>query len=190
MNLLSNLIKNRLPLFGVIYLSWLLLPVELQSDVDHECLSLDIRNECQNFAKLRNCSVITGYLIIVLLPLQNSGESCDLEHYRFPLLREITDFLIFYEVRNMTSLRKMFPNLTVIRGQQLFLNYALGITYMNDLQTVRPTFSFFYYLLINNEFVINAAGIRFSDCHPTRPYYYWQQSQAVSPGSGNLTSSL
>lgn len=105
-------------------------------EVGHECRSLDIRNECRNFLKLSNCTVITGYLIIVLLPLQKSGESCDLEHYSFPLLREITDFLLFHEVRNVTSLRGMFPNLTVIRGQQLFLNYALGITYMNELQSV------------------------------------------------------
>lgn len=133
----NNLSNNRLFLFGVIFLVWLLFPVELQSENDYECPSLDIRNECRNFLKLRNCSAITGYLIIVLLPLQNSGESCDLEHYRFPLLREITDFLIFYEVRNVSSLKEMFPNLTVIRGQQLFLNYALGITYLNHLQKVR-----------------------------------------------------
>lgn len=130
---------------------WCFVPADSSSDLqwrpareegewrqEHACTSLDIRNECKSFLKLENCTVITGYLIIVLLPLQNSSEFCRLEHYRFPLLREITDFLIFHEVRNVSSVRNLFPNLTVIRGQQLFLNYAFGITYMADLQTV-PT---------------------------------------------------
>uniref|UniRef100_T1PIF3 receptor protein-tyrosine kinase n=1 Tax=Musca domestica TaxID=7370 RepID=T1PIF3_MUSDO len=99
----------------------------------YECPSMDIRNQCENFAHLENCTVITGYLIIVLLP---ANKSCDYSKYRFPKLREITHFLIMYEVKNLTSIRDMFPNLTVIRGLKLLLNYALGISAMDSLQTL------------------------------------------------------
>ncbi|XP_013109368.2 insulin-like peptide receptor [Stomoxys calcitrans] len=99
----------------------------------YECSSMDIRNHCSNFEHLNNCTVITGYLIIVLLP---SNETCDYSKYRFPKLREITDFLLIYDVKNLTTLEYMFPNLTVIRGSQLFLNYALGVTQMNELATL------------------------------------------------------
>lgn len=95
---------------------------------------MDIRNNCEEFEHLENCTVITGYLIIVLLP---SNGTCDYSPYRFPKLREITDFLLLYEVKYLTSIKDMFPNLTVIRGLKLFVNYALGITRMDDLQTVR-----------------------------------------------------
>ncbi|XP_075149459.1 insulin-like peptide receptor [Haematobia irritans] len=99
----------------------------------YECGSMDIRNHCSNLEHLSNCTVITGYLIIVLLP---SNEICDYSKYSFPKLREITDYLLIYEVKNLTSLEHMFPSLTVIRGSQLFLNYALGITQMNELATL------------------------------------------------------
>ncbi|XP_030561888.1 insulin-like peptide receptor [Drosophila novamexicana] len=95
-----------------------------------ECTSIDIRNNCSNMSLLDNCTVVTGYVMITLLPSQN----CNYSVYSFPKLREITDFMIFTEVRNLTGIRHMFPNLTVIRGRRLFLNYALGVTSMPDLQ--------------------------------------------------------
>uniref|UniRef100_A0A1B0A007 receptor protein-tyrosine kinase n=1 Tax=Glossina pallidipes TaxID=7398 RepID=A0A1B0A007_GLOPL len=104
----------------------------------YECGSIDIRNHCDSFQQLENCTVITGYMLIVLLPRVNprAHEVCNFSKYQFPLLREITDFLIFHEVRNITTITDMFPNLTVIRGQRLFLNYALGVTSMKDLNTL------------------------------------------------------
>uniref|UniRef100_A0A1A9W0N7 receptor protein-tyrosine kinase n=1 Tax=Glossina brevipalpis TaxID=37001 RepID=A0A1A9W0N7_9MUSC len=106
-----------------------------QAITSHECGSIDIRNHCDSFKQLENCTVITGYLLIVLLPRMNqrNHEVCNFSKYQFPLLREITDFLIFHEVRNITTITDMFPKLTVIRGQRLFLNYALGVTSMRDL---------------------------------------------------------
>ncbi|XP_034473481.1 insulin receptor-like [Drosophila innubila] len=96
-----------------------------------ECKSLDIRTECKKMHLLDNCTAITGSLMITLFP---KSPECNFSLYSFPKLREITGFVIFTEVLGLRSIRNMFPNLTVIRGRQLFLNYALGVTTMDDLE--------------------------------------------------------
>ena len=37
----------------------------------------------------------------------------------FPMLREITDFLVVFKAKRLKSLSGVFPNLSVIRGNQL-----------------------------------------------------------------------
>ena len=37
----------------------------------------------------------------------------------FPMLREITDFLVVFKAKRLKSLGGVFPNLSVIRGNQL-----------------------------------------------------------------------
>lgn len=101
-----------------------------------ECTSIDIRNECSKMRLLDNCTVVIGYVMITLLPSQN----CNFSLYSFPKLREITDYMIFTEVKDLTNIRDMFPNLTVIRGRRLFLNYALGITSMPELELVSENY--------------------------------------------------
>ncbi|XP_016964061.1 insulin receptor-related protein [Drosophila biarmipes] len=98
---------------------------------EHECTSIDIRNECNQMHLLDNCTVVTGYVMITLIA---SEQHCNFSEYTFPLLTEITEFMIFTEVRGLTHITKMFPALTVIRGRRLFLNYALGVTNMYDLE--------------------------------------------------------
>ncbi|BHF65615.1 hypothetical protein SprV_0200862800 [Sparganum proliferum] len=44
-----------------------------------------------------------------------------------PNLREITGYLVIYDLTGLESLSTLFPNLTVIRGQSLIYNYALVI---------------------------------------------------------------
>lgn len=102
------------------------------------CRSIDVRNDCASYEQLHNCTVIRGFLLIVLVPAENyeTKQPCHHENYTFPLLREITDFLIFHDVRGLRSIRNLFPNLAVIRGRRLFLNYALGITNMPDMEAV------------------------------------------------------
>ena len=50
---------------------------------------------------------------------------------RFPKLTEITGYLLVSLVYGERSLREIFPNLAVIRGKELFLDYSLVI-YEND----------------------------------------------------------
>ncbi|XP_053957672.1 insulin-like peptide receptor [Anastrepha ludens] len=101
------------------------------------CTSIDVRNECESLNQLHNCTSIRGFLLIVLLPtIRQESDRCVYENYSFPLLREITDFLIFHDVKGLRNIRDMFPNLTVIRGRRLFLNYALGLTRMPDLEVL------------------------------------------------------
>ncbi|CAD7000760.1 unnamed protein product, partial [Ceratitis capitata] len=93
------------------------------------CRSIDVRNDCSAFDQLNNCTVIR-------VPSQQDEPPCDYDKYTFPLLREITDFLIIHNVRGLRTVRQLFPNLAVIRGRRLFLNYALGITLMYDLEVL------------------------------------------------------
>ena len=38
---------------------------------------------------------------------------------KFPDLREITDFVTLYQTKDITTMRTLFPNVTVIRGNRL-----------------------------------------------------------------------
>lgn len=115
--------------------SMLLLAPSLDAKAYHECTSVDIRNNCSKLHQLDNCTVVTGYVMITLIT--NPEENCSYSNYTFPLLTEITEYMIFTEVRGLTNITSMFPHLAVIRGRRLFLNYALGVTSMPDLEVVR-----------------------------------------------------
>jgi len=97
------------------------------------CQSKDIRNLVKQFQKLKNCTVIEGYLQILLI---DYAEASDYENLQFPELREITDYLLLYRVYGLRTLSHIFPNLAVIRGQKLFFNYALVAFEMPDLEDV------------------------------------------------------
>ncbi|KAJ6635295.1 Insulin-like receptor [Pseudolycoriella hygida] len=60
----------------------------------------------------------------------------DYENLSFPELVEITDYIILYNVIGLKSLARIFPNLQVIRGNNLYENYALVIYRMPDLTEV------------------------------------------------------
>ena len=78
----------------------------------------------EEFQELINCTVIEGSLQIVLIDL---GQPEDYATFKFPDLVEITDYLLLYRVSGLRSLRDIFPNLAVIRGEQLFGSYALVV---------------------------------------------------------------
>jgi insulin receptor len=63
---------------------------------------------------LTGCSIIEGHLII-------SGFKDDqaLTNLSFPELREVTEYVIFYQAQNIVKLNHLFPNLSVIRGNKL-----------------------------------------------------------------------
>ncbi|XP_076334616.1 insulin-like peptide receptor [Tachypleus tridentatus] len=97
------------------------------------CRNIDIRNSVDQFKKLENCTVIEGFLRIVLI---DNGTARSYEKLYFPKLREITGYLFLYRAFGMESIGKVFPELTVIRGNILFHNYALVIYEMFQLQEI------------------------------------------------------
>ncbi|OTF78944.1 hypothetical protein BLA29_007654 [Euroglyphus maynei] len=100
---------------------------------EHVCSSIDIRNTVANFRLLENCTVVEGFLKIVLI---DNGKPNDYENLTFPKLREINDYLLVFRVSGLLSLAKMFPNLSVIRGRTLLHNYAFVIYEMLSLQEI------------------------------------------------------
>ncbi|KAJ3631669.1 hypothetical protein MTP99_012785 [Tenebrio molitor] len=107
-------------------------------DVDGKiCPSLDIRNYPRSLEKLRDCTVIMGHLRVVLI--DNVTNSSVYENYSFPKLTEIADYLMVFRVAWLPSLGDLFPNLRIIRGNQLFLNFALVVYRMPHLQEIGLT---------------------------------------------------
>lgn len=129
----ANLIPVSLLRFTIV--TWILIPLVtcnsfLNTNPDTICGSIDVRNNATYLSKLENCSVIEGSLQIVLI---DKATPNDYEDLSFPNLIEITDYLILWNVHGLTSLAKLFPNLSVIRGRKLFFNYAFVIYDMPHL---------------------------------------------------------
>lgn len=97
------------------------------------CQSIDVRNLPIDLLKLKHCRVIEGFLQILLMDNAVAG---DYDNYTFPLLTEITDFFLVYRVSGLRSLGKMFPNLSIIGGHNLFSNYALVIFEVLQMEEV------------------------------------------------------
>ncbi|CAL8279425.1 unnamed protein product [Lota lota] len=97
------------------------------------CPSKDIRNNVTNLHLLENCTVIEGHLKILLM-FKTKPE--DFRGLSFPKLRVVTDYLLLFRVYGMESLTDLFPNLTVIRGNNLFFNYALVLFEMLQLREI------------------------------------------------------
>ncbi|KDR13786.1 hypothetical protein L798_12081, partial [Zootermopsis nevadensis] len=95
------------------------------------CQSVDIRNTAEAFKRLSGCRVVEGFVQIVLIDHATENSFANLS---FPELREITHYLLLYRINGLRSIGKLFPNLTVIRGETLFLNYALVVFEMIHLQ--------------------------------------------------------
>ncbi|XP_058448566.1 insulin-like growth factor 1 receptor isoform X2 [Malaya genurostris] len=106
---------------------------EFADDDNRFCRNVDIRNNLHRLNHIRNCTVITGFLQLVLLERIQSHEFAE---FQFPNLREVTGFVLFFRVFNLVSLRDLFPNLMVIRGQELIGNYALIFYDLPQLQEI------------------------------------------------------
>ncbi|KAF6205305.1 hypothetical protein GE061_019475 [Apolygus lucorum] len=85
------------------------------------CKSMDVRNKVEHFNVLKNCTVIEGFLQVVLI---DNARDSDYVNLSFPLLREVTDYVIFFRVDGLKSIASLFPNLSVIRGENLAMDYA------------------------------------------------------------------
>lgn len=98
---------------------------------------IDIRNDISEFHRLENCTVVEGFLQILLI--NEKTKNINQELFRalsFPKLTIITDYLLLFRVPGLDSLSTLFPNLTVIRGRNLFFNYALVIYEMPNLKDI------------------------------------------------------
>ncbi|KAB0801173.1 hypothetical protein PPYR_05527 [Photinus pyralis] len=95
--------------------------------------SVDIRNTIGQFDVLRGCSVVEGFVQILLF--DNVNESL-FSNITFPELREITDYLMLYRVNGLRSIGHLFPNLAVIRGQKTFFGYSFVVFEMSSLQEI------------------------------------------------------
>ncbi|KAI7790771.1 insulin receptor b precursor [Triplophysa rosa] len=97
------------------------------------CPSTDIRNSASNLRVLENCTVIEGHLKILLM-FKTRME--DFHGLSFPKLVMITDYLLLFRIYGLETLSDLFPNLTVIRGNNLFFNYALVMFEMLQLKEI------------------------------------------------------
>uniref|UniRef100_A0A0A9YBQ5 Tyrosine-protein kinase receptor n=2 Tax=Lygus hesperus TaxID=30085 RepID=A0A0A9YBQ5_LYGHE len=100
------------------------------------CRSVDVRNSVQMFSALKGCRIVEGFVQIVLIDRANDS---DYSGISFPELTEITGYLLFYRVQGLRSIGQIFPNLAVLRGSTLFLNYALVVFEMLHLQEIGLT---------------------------------------------------
>ena len=106
--------------------SWLLLCFSLtlllslcveSSEATKICHSMNIAgvkgDVMKKFENLTDCTIIEGHLIVA------SFQEKDNFTLTFPNLREVTEYVVFYEAQNIVKLDQMFPNLAVIRGNKL-----------------------------------------------------------------------
>ncbi|OCT69203.1 hypothetical protein XELAEV_18040513mg [Xenopus laevis] len=111
----------------------ILLVFNANGDATHFCGSMDIRNDVSQFRKLENCTVIQGNLQILLM---FGTKPEDFRGLRFERLTMITEYLLLFRVYGLESLRDLFPNLSIIRGTDLFFHYSLVIFEMPHLRDI------------------------------------------------------
>ncbi|XP_016110398.1 insulin-like growth factor 1 receptor [Sinocyclocheilus grahami] len=97
---------------------------------------IDIGNDISNFKRLENCTVVEGHLQILLIGSKNNNNQEVFRTLSFPKLTMITDYLLLFRVSGLDSLSTLFPNLAVIRGRNLFYNYALVIFELTSLKDI------------------------------------------------------
>ncbi|XP_055527832.1 insulin-like receptor isoform X2 [Wyeomyia smithii] len=97
------------------------------------CGSVDVRNSPSNLERLKDCVVVEGFVHILLI---DKYSEASFENYSFPLLTEITEYLLLFRVNGLKTLRRLFPNLAVIRGSSLVSNYAIVIYELMHIEEV------------------------------------------------------
>ncbi|XP_058832990.1 insulin-like receptor isoform X2 [Topomyia yanbarensis] len=97
------------------------------------CGSVDVRNSPTNLDRLKDCVVVEGFVHILLI---DKYTEASFENYSFPLLTEITEYLLLFRVNGLKTLRKLFPNLAVIRGSSLVSDYAIVIYELMHIEEV------------------------------------------------------
>ncbi|KAM6948796.1 insulin receptor a [Aplochiton taeniatus] len=122
-----------LRIYSVVFMTTLLVIWNCHQTNGEICPSKDIRNNVTNLQTLEKCTIIEGHLKILLM-FKTKPE--DFRGLSFPKLTVVTDYLLLFRVYGMESLSDLFPNLTVIRGNNLFFNYALVLFEMLQLREI------------------------------------------------------
>jgi hypothetical protein len=91
---------------------------------------------------LEGCTIIEGHLIIAAMP---NDPPADAGNYTFPLLREVTDYVLLYQAKEIVQLDKIFPNLSVIRGNKLVLVSTIRVF----IKKISKKYSIFFCPTIN-----------------------------------------
>ena len=99
------------------------------------CKSLDVRNTPEHISEFKHCRVIEGHLQVVLI---ERSDVTDFLNNSFTELYEITEYLIIYRVMGLPSLDVIFPKLTSIKGEKLFMGFALVLYDLRNLREVSP----------------------------------------------------
>src|SRR5690606_9946055 len=106
----------------------------VDSKVEKRCGSVDIRNDPYRsfknihskatLALYKECTVLEGDFGMSMIMGKNLTDD---DFPVFENIKEITGSILIYQVNGLTSLGKMFPNLRIIGGHSLIMNYALVI---------------------------------------------------------------
>jgi Receptor L domain len=98
------------------------------------CENIDIRYDLEGWFKAsEGCRKVQGNVVIAFLNDLNENEW---EGISFPLLTEITGYLMITGLSQIKSLSKLFPNLSVIRGDELYKGHALIIFENSGLENI------------------------------------------------------
>lgn len=99
------------------------------------CGTVEIKNSHREaFKKLEGCEVIDGNLEILLCEQMTEKNFTELN---FPKLIEVRGFLMLHRVSGLKSLGQLFPNLTVIRGENTFQEgFSFVLSSAVDLEQV------------------------------------------------------
>lgn len=119
--------------FIFLFISTTLNKNALYACIDGVCGSMDIRNAAYNLNALRGCRVIKGFLIFTLIDKYNETDYNDMV---FPELTEVTDFVLLYRVNGLKSVGKLFPNLRIIRGNDLIHGFSFVVFEMMHLEEI------------------------------------------------------
>lgn len=69
-----------------------------------------------------------------MITLIDKVNESDYDELEFPELNEISEFFLLYRANGLKSLGKLFPNLRVIRGNQLINDFSFIVFEMMHLQ--------------------------------------------------------
>lgn len=97
------------------------------------CDGMLLTRDLRELHQLEKCRIIDGSLTLTWM---KNGHGYSMQNFTFPELVDIRGYLKIHQIDNIESISNLFPNLAVIRGQQLYESFALRITENKDLEDI------------------------------------------------------